>query len=154
MDINQLAQTLGAFGAIMLLAAWALTRHLDRKSKVVAHQEHSRLDDTETLRELSKEDRELLRFFQNRNDELTKSNIALIQDQAQTKTDLELVKRDLAERMSDCTEMQGRMREEIEVLKEAVREMRENLQECYGTVAKKNEELSQKDAIIAQLRAS
>lgn len=147
MDYAQIIQSIGAFAAIMLLAAWALARHLDRQSKVEAHQEHSRLDDTETLRELSKEDRELLRFFQSRNDELTKSNITLIREQAQTKTDLELVKRDLAERMSDCTDMQGRMKEEIEELRNAVQELRDSLQKCYGVVAKKDE-------LIAQLRAS
>lgn len=152
-EIVQLVTQVGVTSTIVLIMAIALARHFDRRSKVEAHHDHSHLDDTETLRELSKEDRDLLRLFQTRNDDLTKSNISMIRENAKLKTDFELLKQDTTERMKDSAQEQSRLSQQIEQLKKDVSELRERLQECFETSKIKDEIINRQNEELGKLRA-
>ena len=160
-EIIQLVTQVGVTSTIALIAviiifliANALVRHFDRRSKVEAHHDHSHLDDTETLRELSKEDRDLLRLFQTRNDDLTKSNISMIQENAKLKTDFELLKQDTTERMKDSAQEQARLSQQIDQLKKDVVELREQLRECFETSKIKDDIISRQNDELGKLRSA
>lgn len=142
MDVLKFIADVGPTTGLIVMTVLYLLKHFDRRSKVAARAEHERLDDTETLREFAKEDRDLLRDIQKGNRELTGKNIEMAQEIG----DLKVVAEDFQNQLEHCREGHRRLQEEIEELKAAVRELRD------AGIAK-DETIKIQAAIIKQLRA-
>lgn len=147
MDTLALIREVGPTVALVIMTALFLMKQINRGTKVIAREAHSHLDDTETLREFAKEDRELLIGVQSRNAILMDKNAELSLQVENQKGQFALFREKMSNDLRDCRERQVRQQEEIEELKAAIRELREDL-------LKKDETIAAQVALIKQLRAS
>lgn len=123
MDLAELLRMVGLSGFIIVAATKLTYKIADRESErrlreseLRAEDVRSRLDDTETLRTISKEDRLWLQKAQERNEILHEANIKMLREIIEYQSKLTEMTEELENSNERCAERQQMLEDKVESL--------------------------------------
>lgn len=129
---------------------------INRLSKNHSDKVESRLDDTETLRIITKEDRSYLVRAQERNELLVESNMKMIKDLGECQTQLSLLKQEIEQEREEREEERQREERERQIVKEQweglVHDLREKIEDLRLRIVDLETINNSKDFVIKQLK--
>ncbi len=133
--------------ALTVVITVFVMQQINRGTKVIARDYHSHLDDTETIREFAKQDRELMANIQNRYEMMADKNLEMTRKLGEYEKELAVLREKSDNDLQDCNEKYTRQQAEIDKLKLDIAQLRSD-------IAEKDETILAQQAIIKQLKAS